>query len=182
MTKEQQSVNDDYLRACAERDRAWKDLRHAERALDNVEVNSVSTAKELEDVAKAYRELEGEHKITVRELSATSSDNQKLEKALQQTEDGLRIAKERSRVLDSENRALNAEARNLERKISQLTKELEEMSSTSTQKREKVRKAERFLTNGLRISLRATRRGYKDVRGLETSKREVSQATRRSRI
>ena len=56
MTKEQQSVNDDYLER-AERDRAWKDLRHAERALDNVEVNSVSTAKELEDVAKAYREL-----------------------------------------------------------------------------------------------------------------------------
>ena len=57
MTREQQSVNDDYLRACAERDRAWKDLRHAERALENVEVNSVSTAKELEDVARAYRNL-----------------------------------------------------------------------------------------------------------------------------
>ena len=149
MTKEQQSVNDDYLRACAERDRAWKDLRHAERALDNVEVNSVSTAKELEDVAKAYRELEGEHKITVRELSATSSDNQKLEKALQQTEDGLRIAKERSRVLDSENRALNAEARNLERKISQLTKELEEMSSTSTQTRKGEKSRGDFSPNGL---------------------------------
>ena len=130
MTREQQSVNDDYLRACAERDRAWKDLRHAERALENVEVNSVSTAKELADVAKAYRELEGEHKVAVRELSATSSDNQKLEKALQQTEDGLRLAKERSRVLESENRALSAEARNLERRVSQLTKDLEENSAS----------------------------------------------------
>ena len=151
MTREQQSVNDDYLRACAERDRAWKDLRHAERALENVEVNSVSTAKELEDVARAYRELEGEHKLAVRELSATSSDNQKLEKALQQTEDGLRAAKERSRVLDSENRALSSEARNLERRVSQLTKELEEMSSStaSTQTRKGGKSGEDFAPNGL---------------------------------
>lgn len=151
MTREQQSVNDDYLRACAERDRAWKDLRHAERALENIEVNSVSTAKELEDVARAYRELEGEHKIAVRELSATSSDNQKLEKALQQTEDGLRAAKERSRILDSENRALSAEARNLERRVAQLTKEVEEMSSStaSTQTRKGGKSGGDFAPNGL---------------------------------
>ena len=130
MTREQQNVNDDYLRACTERDRAWKDLQHAERALENVEVNSVSTTQELQDVAKAYRDLEGEHKITVRELSTTTSDNQKLEKALQQTEEGLRLAKERSRVLVSENRTLNAETRNLERRVSQLTKEIEASSTT----------------------------------------------------
>ena len=146
-----------------ERDRAWKDLRHAERALDNIEVNSVSTAKELEDVAKAYRELEGEHKIAVRELSATSSDNQKLEKALQQTEDGLRVAKERSRVLDSENRALNAEARNLERKISQLTKELEEISSmTQARKGEKSRGD--FSPNGLDLSQSNSKRLQRHAR------------------
>ena len=125
MTKEQQVVNAELLRATSERDNAWSELREAKAAQQAAEANAKAKQKEVDDVVKAYQELGVENRRVVADMDDMERDLRRAKAALDSSEATLAQATERAKAAEAENKAYASDLQAYQRQVDNLTHLLE---------------------------------------------------------
>ena len=125
MTKEQQVVNAELLRATSERDNAWSELREAKAAQQAAEANAKAKQKEVDDVVNAYQELGVENRRVVADMDDMERDLRRAKVALDSSEATLAQATERAKAAEAENKAYASDLQAYQRQVDNLTHLLE---------------------------------------------------------
>ena len=125
MTKEQQVVNAELLRATSERDNAWSELREAKAAQQAAEANAKAKQKEVDDVVNAYQELGVENRRVVADMDDMERDLRRAKAALDSSEATLAQATERAKAAEAENKAYASDLQAYQRQVDNLTHLLE---------------------------------------------------------
>lgn len=125
MTKEQQIVNAELLRATSERDSAVVQSREAKAAQIAAEADAKAKSKELDDVVKAYQELGFENKRVVADMDDMERDLRRAKAALESSEAMLEQATERAKTAEAECKAHATDLQAYQRQVDNLTHLLE---------------------------------------------------------
>jgi centrosomal protein CEP135 len=169
MTKEQQVVNGELLRATSERDKAWSELREAKAAQQAAEANAKAKQKEVDDVVKAYQELGVENRRVVADMDDIERDLRRAKAALDSSDAMLAQVTERAKSAEAENRAYASDLQAYQRQVDNLTHLLE---NSARDKGDEVGSCEALTTK-----LEASKAMLFDMeRAREMSRRETAAA------
>lgn len=125
MTKEQQILNAELLRAKSERDEALVELSKAKAAQSAAEAEAKAKKKEVDDVAKAYHELGFENRRVVADMDDMERDLRRVKAALESSDALLEQATERAKTAEAECKAYSTDLQAYQRQVDNLTHILE---------------------------------------------------------
>jgi centrosomal protein CEP135 len=169
MTKEQQVVNAELVKALSERDNAWAELREAKSAQSSAGANAQAKQKEVDDVVKAYQELNAENQRIAADLDDMERDMRRAQAALETSESRITQANERAKAAEAESKAYASDLQAYQCQVDNLTQLLENSAKAKVDESDSI--------EGLKTKLEASNAMLFDMeRAKEMARRETAAA------